>query len=484
MATYYFADNASPYAQPGAIQGNDAYNGLHPTFIGGSNGPKRNPANFNMDNLNAGDNVLFAQGGGWDTSFIAFIENPATTSRSWSNPITFGSYNAVPGLTQRPYFHTSSMGFLLGGYGQTGAISAGGFVFSHLKIEGAYGSADDAGIVINPPRSHIVIVDCEIKGFQCDINVRFEAGGQSAYIYIHRNDLSYGRLGAIVGSAQDMTIENNDCHDNGNRHNLTHTMYLGASANVTRRMIVRGNHIYRSNIDTDGTSGQVGTFPGCAVGGHLTFRGQLHDACIEDNLIENTGGKFNINCYGISHFPGYDAAEFHHWTKIRRNHTMGMQSHIPFGSCPNIEVRDNVMTDNGVVGESPAATAVGWPANTSYGSNDSTHDDAAQIINNRFVSTDPRTGTRFLNTDAGVDNSPGDNVRIDGNTAIFGANASSDVRMFDLTETDTTYVSISNNRKVGGDGWATGYASLAAFEAHYGALVGTVCTGNTEEPEG
>lgn len=484
MTTYYFADNAAPYAQSGAIQGDDAWNGLHPTWIGGVNGPKRNPANFNMNSLQAGDNVLFAQGGGWSTDFVMFIENPATTSMSWDNPITFDWYNHNVLLTNRPMFKTSGLGILLGGFSQTGPITRGGFVFRHLHIEGPYSSADDYAICVNPPTSHVLIELCKFSGFQAPISVRSESGGQNAYIDIHNNEVDSGRLAAILGTAQDMLVEKNDLHDNGNRHNLTHTMYLGASLNISRRMHVRVNHVYRSNIDTDGTSGQTGTFPGACVGGNITFRGQLVDFYVDDNRVENTGGKFNINAYGISHFPGYSAEEFHLYTKIRRNYTMGFQSHIAFGSCPNIEISGNIGIDNGVVGESPVTSYIGWPANTSFGSNDSTHDQAAQILNNHYTSYTPRTGSRMITNQSGVDNSPGDGVRIDGNTAIFQTLGSqTNIYMMSLTETNTTYASISNNRLNGGNGWASAYASLAAFQAHYSGLSGTACTGNNEDVE-
>lgn len=468
MATYYFADNAAPYAHANAIQGNDAYNGLFPTFQGGSNGPKRNPANFNMDNLNAGDSVLCAIGGAWDNGFSAFVENPATSSMARTNMITFDQYDPGTGVTGKPRFVTSATGWLFNGYGGTGLPTKGGYRIRNLHIVGPGVVGDNFGITINPPLKWVIVEDCRIENFKAGINVRSETNCNSFYVYLHNNEITGCGLGAIVGTSNWLLCEKQNLHDNGEDHPLTHAIYAGAGIAESTAVTFRLNWLWRNNIDAGGV----------CRGGSLTCRGRLVGTHFDDNVIENTGGQFDTGAYGLSHLPGYGQVEYHLWTKMRRNTIRGFCSNLVFSSAPEIVVSDNIIQDTGLISQSaPVATLIGFPVVT-LDPPDVTRDAGAQILRNTLSSTNPRTGTIGINVAGAAGNSGGADVRADGNTMTFGAGGTS-VYAFSLSETLTDYESISNNTLSGSNGWHAGRTSLAAFQSYYAAMPGNVCTGNT-----
>lgn len=468
MATYYFADNQAPNAHANAIQGNDAWNGLHPTFQGGSNGPKRNPATFNWGVLNSGDSVLFARGSYWSNSFSAFFENPATSSLSRTNLIRIGEYDPGTGVTGKPWFNTSATGWQFHGFGGSGAPTYGGYLIENLRITGPGVSGDNFGLIINPPLKWVIVQDCEIWAFKAGINIRQEPGGWSRYVVIRRNDFRECGIGGILGSAENSLIEKNFFTANGELHALTHAVYYGSGENETRNHTLRHNHLQDNNINGSGV----------CVGGNMTFRGKMIGCHVEGNLIENTGTRYNTDALGISHFPGYSSEEYHLNSRILRNTVRNMRNHIVFGSAPNIKVRDNVLEDDGSVADgTPSCTFIAWPQATTFTPGDATADSAAEVTGNSMTSADPRSGTRGIGTNGGVDNSPGTGVVIDGNTFDLGS-GTTDVFAFGLTETNTSYASISNNTLSGGNGWKSGHATLSAFEAYYTGL-GTTCTGNT-----
>lgn len=469
MATYYFADNASPNAHANAIQGDDSWNGLYPTHQGGSNGPKRNPANFNFDNLNSGDSALFARGGYWDNGFSALIENPATSSMARTNMIRFGQYDPGTGVTGLPWFNTSALGFMFNGFAGTGAPTKGGYLIENLHITGPGVSGDNFGILINPPLKWVIIQDCVISGFKAGVNLRQEPDCTSWYVVVRRCDFRGCGIGGILGSANHSLIEANFFTENGELHPLTHAIYYGSGENETTAHTLRHNHLQDNNIDEDGV----------CVGGCLTTRGLMRGLHVEFNRLENTAAKFDTNAFGISHFPGYNSEEYHFLTRIKGNELRNFRNHIVWGSAPGIEVRDNDLFDEGLAADgTPSCTGIAWPQNTSFGPGDSTPDNAAQVTGNSFTSIAPRDGTRGISTLGGAENSPGEGVVIDGNS--FDLGSGTDVYAFSLTETNTVYESISNNTRSGGSGWHSGHASLAAFEAHFDALTGTTCTANAD----
>lgn len=468
MATYYFADNAAPNAHPNAIQGNDSWNGLHPTFIGGSNGPKRNPATFNWGVINSGDSVLFARGSYWSNSFSAFVESPASSSMARTSMIRFGQYDPGTGVTGKPWFNSSGTGWQFHGFGGSGAPVHGGYILENLRITGPGVSGDNFGVIINPPLQWIIVQDCEIWNFKAGVNMRQEPNGWSRYVVIRRNDFRGCGIGGILGSAENSLIEGNFFTGNGELHALTHAIYYGSGENETRNHTLRHNHLQDNNINGSGV----------CVGGCLTTRGKMRGLHIEGNLLENTGTRYNTDALGISHFPGYASEEYHFMSRILRNTLRNFRNHIVFGSAPGIHVRDNILVDNGSVADgTPSCTGIAWPQATIFTPGDTTPDSAAVVTGNSFTSTAPRAGTRGLSTNGGADNSPGTGVVINGNTFNLGS-GTTDVLAFNLTETNTSYASISNNTLVGGNGWHSGRTSLAAFQAYYAGL-GVACTGNT-----
>lgn len=470
MTTYYFADNAAPNAHTNAIQGNDAWNGLSPTFVSGSTGPKRNPANFNFNTLNAGDSVLSARGGYWTGEAVYFfVEDPATSSMARTNMITFGQYDPGTGVTGKPWFNATTIGIMFNGFGGTGTATKGGYLVENLKLTGPGRpfASDCFGIRLNQPLKWVWIRDCEIHGWKAGIVMAHGSGSTCSYVRIERNEMQGNGLAAIDGSASWLVAENNNLYDNGEGHALTHAVYGGSSGDETTAITYRHNWLHDNNI-----------VAGVCVGGNFTWRGQLRGSHVDSNIVENTTGRFVSGAWGISHRPGYDTTEYHLWTKIRDNLTRGFSTHITVSSAPDVLIQGNYIHDNGLVSASdPAVVGIGWPV-TDLAAEDTTVDARGRVLNNTFVSDNPRAGTQAIWPNGGAENGAGDDVVIDGNSITYGSGTGSSYAMT-LSETNTTYASISNNTLSGGAGWNSAHASLASFQAYYGALPGTTCTGNS-----
>lgn len=470
MATYYFADNASPNAHANAIQGSDSYNGLHPTWTGGNNGPKRNPANFNFDVLNAGDSVLFARGGYWTGEAVyIFLENPASSSMARTNMIRFGEYDPGTGVTGKPWLNASFMGIMMNGFGGSGVATKGGYLIENIRFSGPQRpfSTDSFGLRLNQPLKWVWVRDCEVHGFKAGVAMGHASGSKCSYVFLQRVRFTGCGLSGIEGSADWLVTEDCEITDNGEGHSLTHGVYGGSSGDETTAITYRHNWIYDNNI-----------VDGVCVGGNFTWRGQLRGSHIYYNKIENRGGRFTNVAWGISHRPGYDTAEYHLWTKIKGNLTRGFATHITVSSAPDVLIEGNTLHDNGsVAAGDPAMIGIGWPV-TSLSAEDTTLDARARVRNNTIISDNPRTNTVGIQSAGGSPNSAGTGVVVDGNSFQYGAGGTS-VYAMALGETNVSYSSISNNTLSGGSGWHASRTSLAAFQAYYAALPGTTCTGNT-----
>lgn len=474
MATYYFADNQAPNAHASAIQGNDAWNGLSPTFVSGSTGPKRNPANFNFDVLQAGDQVLFANGSYWSNSFNLFVENPASSSMARTNLIRFSSYDPGTGATGRPWFKSSSTGFQFNGFGGSGAPTKGGYLIEDIKFEGPVPTGfvfagDSFGLRINPPLKWVIVRNCEIYGFKAGVVAAQTTDCASSYILIEDCEIHHCGLAGIEGYANWFLVQNNDIHHCGELHPLTHGIYCGSGQVETTAGTFRHNYLHDNNINESGV----------CVGGNMTIRGKLRGTHIKDNRVHNEGGRFSSNAGGIAHKPGYPGiAEYHLYSKIQRNDTSGVQSHISVTSVPGVVIQGNSMRDNGTVAAGDAAVVgIGMPI-PERDAEDVTADSGARLIDNSFTSNNPRNGTQPFWIGHPTGDGAGAGVVIDGNAITLGSGSGSSYAMT-LDEVGTTYESISNNTLSGGAGWNAAHASLAAFEAYYAGL-GVACTGNAE----
>lgn len=468
MTIRYFATNSGPDSHANAIQGDDSWNGLFPTYQGGSNGPKRDPINFNMDNLNPGDEIRLAEGSHWVGSFGMFIENP-TGSMSRDNMIVFGSYDPGLGATGRPKFTSGTYGLFIGGFGGSGPATRGGYLFQNIEIVGPFSDADDAGILLNPPHKWVIFDNCKVSGYQAGISVRSEPAASNSYVLIKDCDLRGNRLAGVLGCCTQFTIENTFFTGNGNLHSLTHAIYAGSSQHESKAVTIRQCRLIDNNIDGDGV----------CVGGNLTIRGMLDGTHINDNIVRNTGGKFVADAWGISHRPAYSSEEYHLNTIIRRNSVSNFQTLITFSSAPGCIVEGNDLLDEGTAADScPAVNFIGFPVGD-LSEEDTTQDDAAIVRNNSIRSVTPRAGTKGVFILEGNTNHAGANIVIDGNTFEFEGTSPGNVYAMDITDVDASYASISDNTLTGGDGWHPDYASTAAFEGHFDGLAGCVAEGNT-----
>lgn len=180
--------------------GNDSYDGLYPTYQGGSNGPWLTIAKVNASSFNAGDNIYFNKGDTWREQLTV------PSSGSSGNPITFGAY----GTGDKPIINGSDL--------VTGWINDSGNVWrttlaneSHyVWIDGNFGDKKTA------------------KGNLVNEYDWYHDGSTTLYIYSATDpDIAYTspgieattrHYGIKVGGKEYLTIQNintKHCHKDG-----------------------------------------------------------------------------------------------------------------------------------------------------------------------------------------------------------------------------------------------------------------------------
>lgn len=303
QTTRYYR-NCDAGAHASCVNGNDANPGTSPSA------PRRTlPDDTAFNALAAGSNIRICNGSSWvsgaGTAPPIFIAQNANATRT--SPITMEGYNCGDGASGRPilqYASGASLAFNVGGFcsGTCPAPYHGGYVFRGFRVTkgGALATGSEAVAIFGSSR-WVLFEDMEFDNWANAFNIATDQNNRDLTFrsnYIHDNAQN-----GIVGAATDLVIEKNllvrnNRLDNGSgSYALEHALYIGG-ATPQQRIVIRGN-ILTDNSTNQGTQQ--------CESGNITFRGNVDQVTIEENVITVPGAT--PTCYGISIIDGYGTNE-------------------------------------------------------------------------------------------------------------------------------------------------------------------------------
>lgn len=284
-ATYYLSD-CQPGATPECIAGNDNSAGTSPAMAW------RTIAKLNtrVEQLNAGDRILFARGASFkDASIRVFIPKSKGTK-----PVVFESYVPTWGTGAARPILTASREHGVFDFSDGGEPDHDeGYVVRGLDLRGV--DHTGAGIFIYNDVDYITLEDLVITGFNLGVQCSASnppAPGSSAkafndHITLRKSRIADNNSQGILTQCSHMVIEYNVFDDNGyERPRLDHNVYIEGGDHV----LMRHNAVI-NNGRFDRTKLQCDSVP-------LVVHGIVHDLVIENNFI----GESNASdgCWGLT----------------------------------------------------------------------------------------------------------------------------------------------------------------------------------------
>jgi hypothetical protein len=438
VATYYISDNQSG-AHASAVPGNNANAGTSMAA------PKRTPDSINFAALAAGDQVLFAQGGAWDGVEVELFAAAASAN----NPIVIDSYAPPSGATGKPILRGSGYLFLMGDYFSS-TVNAG-YIFRGLNMIGTAANRPGTNCAIVPrgANQHITVDDCELSNF--GIGVYCITGSTSdhpSFINVKNCNLHHNGQG-FLGSAADITFENNIWNKNGQSQavdpgNAGREHHLYINGHGADRVRIRNNSFYDAgNADTDGT---------VASQGAITAHGEFDQLVIEGNRIINQSQIFGG--VGISVTQGYGDGYAEEFARCVIRDNLCVHAAIHVDSAPGA-----IIENNRVVWLQTDSEPLLWIPARTYDPND-VHDTAAKIRNNSFYYGLPEAGAVAVRCagNGGI----GNNVEFTNNLIVMGSSSGTTGIVHD---TLSHYTAHNNNLVYGAGAWSSSYSTLAAAQA-------------------
>lgn len=316
QTTIYYR-NCDTGSHASCVNGNNANPGTSPSA------PKRSlPDDTAYNNLLGGSNVRVCNGSayvaGETTAPPSYLSQNSNATQN--APITLEGWDCGDGATGRPIFmygSGQSNAFVIGGFcfGTCPAPDHGGYVFRGIRLSKQGALAEDSECLVFFGSSRYVLIEnMEIDNWANGLNIATDQNVRNLTIrnnYIHDNSQN-----GVVGSATDLLVEGNYLLRNNRSPNesdsfaLEHALYIGG-ATPQNRIIIRGNIL-------EDNSTRIGT--GMCESGNITFRGNVDQVTIEDNVI-TVPNAINF-CFGISVIDGYGTPEECVRRAVIRNNTI------------------------------------------------------------------------------------------------------------------------------------------------------------------
>ena len=408
-ATYYFSD-CQAGAEAACVPGDDAGAGTSPGDPWRSLARAAEIAN----NLQAGDQILFARGGTFSGANIRF-SNPFSLR---DNPIVVADY-APPWATAssgRPVMAGGPMFEFAGGEGYVvrnldfrGTGTPGSFcLFAHNDL--------NTGTVA----SDILLENLAMDGY--DLAVFFGREDELYRATLRNSTITNCTGMGFLGGGTGILLENNVFDNNGDEPIFEHNVYVANATNF----IVRDNDIHRAAM-VDGE----------CQGTSFVAHGRLSGVVIEGNVVREDLGAAGGGCYGISvvvgGYPG--VAEDFRGTVIRGNRVINVGARaIGVVSCPDCVIENNV-----IIQEQPSVEgAIGIIVPDREHDADDAADDNVTVRNNSIYFNNGQQNIGIAVGGEGTSHVVVGNV-----VSIAGAAAGSSCLQLDLPP--SSYEAVDNN---------------------------------------
>lgn len=335
-ATTYYACDCQPGADGDCVAGDDSNPGTAPSAPLQTYDQTRQTFN---NTLTGGDEIRFCRGGSFTmgAGTTRWLNTTCTASQSclvadYTPPWATGD-EARPVLTQP----IDNYAFDLSNPGD--AEATGGITFRNLDLRCLDCPAGGWAFFLFNDVNDIVIQNVRMEGFAIGIHLAGsnscfagdpDCNGQNDRITIENVTIINGPHLGILGSANDLLIENSYFENNGDGSIFDHNIYVTGG----RDIIIRNNELYRSSLDGSGSCG------GTSLVGH----GFLVNLLIEGNWVYEDIGRANPQCWGISITNGYAEPESFTNVTIRNNRVENVGNvSIGVSSCETCLIENNVV---------------------------------------------------------------------------------------------------------------------------------------------
>lgn len=315
---YYFADCAEG-ADPKCVPGNNSNAGTDPAS------PKRDLRGFDINNLPAGTQVLFARGGAW-SGFSVVLRNLNATAAA---PIVLDSYAPAWGGTARPRLASNSGTVLVFGL-YSDRVVDGGYTVRNLKLDGR-GSAQWGAFIVGETRN-VTLENLEVTGFEIGVFFQNMGSNGNTALAVRNSEIHHNRNMGMLGDAHDLVVEGNTIASNNfSGSGFNHGLYLSGAG---RNAVVRNNRFLNNSV-----------VKGVCTGGNLTVHGKWDGLLIEGNTIAQEAA--DGGCYGVSVTPGYTTAEYFRNVVVRGNTIVNVGGcAICFGAAVGPVAENNVIVNH------------------------------------------------------------------------------------------------------------------------------------------
>lgn len=285
LATSYYLSDCQAGAAPACMPGDDNNAGTSPATAWRS----IDKLNTRVEELKAGDRVLFARGASFKNATITVFIPQSNRNK----PVVFESFtppwpsgNARPILEARPergVFDFSDSG---------DPDHDEGYVVRGLELRGLAHAG--TGIFIYNDVDHITLEDLRITGFaigmQCSGGNKPGPGGgkdHNEFIVLRNSLVKDNSSQGILSLCHHLVVENNVFDDNGyERPRLDHNVYIEGGDHI----VVRGNSLVNNGRHDRAR-------PSCDSVS-MVVHGTVHDLVIDNNFI----GESNASdgCWGLT----------------------------------------------------------------------------------------------------------------------------------------------------------------------------------------
>jgi hypothetical protein len=336
-ATDFHACDCGPAAEAGCVAGDDANAGTDP------DAPFQTLTRARQafgGELQAGDRLLFCQGGDFAADGGAWVNDRCTSA----SPCTVSAYAPSWGGAASPRISSAGLtAFDLSNGGD--AMSEEGYRIEALDVR-CVGceTTGGVGVFLFNDVDHVTLRDLRLEGFGIGVQLAGsnpclsadpDCDGQSSDLLLERVTVHGSHVIGFLGGSDRTAIVDSTFTENGTESVFHHNVYLAGSTGPTQGMVVSGNTLHRSAWRANGR----------CQGTSLVVHGEHQDLEITDNLVMEDPGEAEEGCWGIGIDAAYTDAERFERVRVARNTVLDVGNvGIGLSSCADCVVENNVVS--------------------------------------------------------------------------------------------------------------------------------------------
>jgi len=335
MSAKYHVCDCGNGADSDCLSGDDARSGLDINNAWKSHEKARS----SFATINAGDAILFCQGGAWDIA--SGLNRWVNSNCTVTDRCEISTYipNWASGDEGRPVLRrldgVNGMEFVDGG----NANHEEGYLLKGLHLIGTPASPT-FGLFFFNDIDDVAIDDVRVEGFQAGVHLAGSnacepsdllCDGRNDNIDLTNSEIVNNREQGWLGGSDNSEVINNVFLNNGNRASFDHNIYVSGN---TTDMVVQHNTLKYSALDANGV----------CQGTSLVVHGSHHNLLIDGNFIEEDIGMAGFGCWGIAADGGSSAIESFTNMTISNNRIKNVGNlAIGVGSCQRCVIENNVI---------------------------------------------------------------------------------------------------------------------------------------------